>query len=77
MKKEVNIKKISLFNGKIVFIIARGKSAKALWRMFKRIESGEYGVCKYCKEEIGKKRLQARPVASACVKCKTKLQSSI
>ena len=42
-----------------------------------RIEKGTYGVCKYCGKEIGKKRLQARPVASACVECKTKLQNSV
>ena len=41
----------------------------------KRIEDGTYGVCKYCKKQINKKRLLARPVASACVECKTKLQS--
>ena len=40
-----------------------------------RIEKGTYGVCKYCKKQINKKRLLARPVASACVECKTKLQS--
>lgn len=40
-----------------------------------RIEKGEYGICKYCKKPINVKRLQARPVASACVECKTKLQS--
>lgn len=42
-----------------------------------RIEKGNYGICKYCKKPIGKKRLLARPVASACVTCKTKLQNSI
>lgn len=42
-----------------------------------RIEEGFYGICKYCKKEIGKKRMQARPVASACVECKTKLQSTV
>ena len=41
----------------------------------KRIDDGTYGVCKYCEKDIGKKRMQARPVASACVACKTKLQS--
>jgi len=41
----------------------------------KRIEEGSYGVCKYCGNEIGEKRLLARPVASACVDCKTKLQN--
>ena len=40
-----------------------------------RIEEGTYGVCKYCQKEIGEKRIQARPVASACVECKTKLQN--
>ena len=39
-----------------------------------RIEEGIYGTCKYCGEQIGKKRMQARPVASSCVECKTKLQ---
>lgn len=43
----------------------------------KRIEDGSYGICKYCKKEIGEKRLLARPVASACVECKSKLQSQI
>ncbi len=43
----------------------------------KRIQDGTYGICKYCKEEIGEKRMLARPVASACVKCKSKLQASV
>ena len=40
-----------------------------------RIKKGTYGICKYCGELIPEKRLLARPVASACIKCKTKLQS--
>lgn len=42
-----------------------------------RIDQGTYGVCKYCNQPIGKKRMLARPVASACVQCKTKLQSTV
>jgi DnaK suppressor protein len=42
----------------------------------KRIDDGSYGVCKYCGNEIGEKRLLARPVASTCIDCKTKLQNS-
>ena len=42
-----------------------------------RIEKGEYGICKYCGKNIAQKRLLARPVASACVECKTKLQNTI
>jgi RNA polymerase-binding protein DksA len=39
-----------------------------------RIKKGSYGICKYCKKEIGEKRLLARPVANTCISCKTKLQ---
>lgn len=42
-----------------------------------RITKGTYGICKYCGKEIGEKRLLARPVASACVECKTKLQNAL
>jgi len=42
-----------------------------------RIEKGTYGVCKYCHKDIGKKRMLARPVASACIECKTKLQKVV
>jgi len=39
-----------------------------------RIKKRTYGICKYCKKEIGGKRLLARPVANTCISCKTKLQ---
>jgi len=42
-----------------------------------RIKNGTYGECQYCKETIAEKRLIARPVASTCIACKTKLQSQI
>jgi DnaK suppressor protein len=42
----------------------------------KRIENGTYGICKYCGQVIAPKRLQARPVASACIACKTELQEN-
>ncbi len=42
----------------------------------KRIENGTYGICKYCGQLIAPKRLQARPVASACITCKTELQEN-
>ena len=36
-----------------------------------RIQDGAYGVCIACGEEIGLKRLQARPVATLCIDCKS------
>jgi len=35
-----------------------------------RIEKGTYGKCRTCKEEINKKRLEAVPHATQCIKCK-------
>jgi len=36
-----------------------------------RIDEGEYGICDGCGEEIGTKRLEARPVTTFCIDCKT------
>lgn len=34
-----------------------------------RIASGVYGLCRHCKEQIPVRRLQAMPIATACVNC--------
>ncbi|MDC3180604.1 RNA polymerase-binding protein DksA [Gammaproteobacteria bacterium] len=36
-----------------------------------RIKQGEYGFCKSCGADIGTQRLEARPTADECIKCKT------
>jgi len=36
-----------------------------------RIEDDKYGICEGCGEEIGIKRLEARPVTTLCIDCKT------
>ncbi len=36
-----------------------------------RIDEGSYGICEDCGEEIGLKRLEARPVTTLCIDCKT------
>ena len=36
-----------------------------------KIEDGEYGACISCGEDIGAKRLKARPVAELCIDCKS------
>jgi DnaK suppressor protein len=45
-----------------------------------KIEAGAYGECEACGEEIGLKRLEARPVAELCIDCKAeqeKLERSL
>jgi DnaK suppressor protein len=36
-----------------------------------RIKEGEYGLCEECGCEINVKRLEARPVTTLCIDCKT------
>lgn len=35
-----------------------------------KIEQGVFGECESCSEQIGLKRLEARPVAQLCIDCK-------
>lgn len=43
-------------------------------KTLKKIDDGEFGVCERCGEEIGVKRLEARPVAELCIRCKEELE---
>lgn len=52
----------------------RGREQKLLKKIdeaIARIESGSYGVCETCGGQIGIKRLEARPVTTLCIDCKT------
>jgi len=48
---------------------------KKIRQSLKDIETGEYGICEDCGEDISIKRLNARPVTSYCIRCKTKRES--
>lgn len=48
----------------------RGLLAKIV-EALKKIEQGVYGECESCGEEVGLKRLEARPVAELCIDCKS------
>lgn len=51
----------------------RGREKSLLSKLdlaLKKIEDGTFGICEICEEPIGKKRLEARPETSLCIKCK-------
>jgi DnaK suppressor protein len=53
----------------------RGREQKLLKKIdeaIARIEGGTYGVCESCGEQISIKRLEARPVTTLCIDCKTR-----
>jgi len=41
----------------------------------RKIDSGEYGFCEECGEEIAEKRLQFNPTVDCCIECRSKLES--
>lgn len=41
-----------------------------------KFDSGEFGVCERCGEDISAARLEARPVAQYCIDCKTELEQN-
>jgi DnaK suppressor protein len=52
----------------------RGREQKLLKKIdeaIARIDNGSYGVCESCGGEINSKRLEARPVTTLCIECKT------
>jgi DnaK suppressor protein len=43
---------------------------KKLDLALKKIDDGSFGVCENCDEPITKKRLEARPETTLCIRCK-------
>lgn len=51
----------------------RGREKSLLSKLdlaLKKIEDGNFGICEVCEEPIGRKRLEARPETTLCIKCK-------
>ena len=52
----------------------RGRERKLLKKIeeaIERIDKGIFGICDKCGEEINIRRLEARPVTTMCIDCKT------
>lgn len=48
------------------------KLIKKIDETIELIDKGEYGICEDCGEEIDARRLEARPVTTFCIECKTR-----
>jgi len=52
----------------------REQSLRDIDESLSRIESGDYGLCEECGEEIAEKRLQFDPTVRYCLDCKSHLE---
>lgn len=75
-KPDENVQEISDYSTNVATEKVFEKSLEDVDKALERIEKGTYGICKYCGNPIGEKRLIARPTASSCIKCKTELQEN-
>jgi RNA polymerase-binding transcription factor len=64
----------TLESDRALLLRMRDRERKLLTKIneaFSRIESGVYGRCEECDDEIGIERLKARPVTTLCIACKS------
>ena len=64
----------TLESDRALLLRMRDRERKLLTKIneaFSRIESGVYGRCEECDDEIGIERLKARPVTTLCIGCKS------
>lgn len=76
-KDEENALEVSEYSTNLATEKVLESTLRDIDNALERIKKGGYGICKYCGKDIGEKRLLARPTASACVACKSKLQKGL
>lgn len=72
-----NASEISAYADEITIVDKLESELRDHGKALEAIENGSYGICKYCKEEIDLKRLEARPTSSTCIACKKLLTQEI
>lgn len=59
-------------------VALKNREREMLWQIdeaLKRIETGEFGSCERCEEEISEARIKAFPFTTLCIDCKAELES--
>ena len=51
------------------------KLIRKIEQALKKLEDGTFGICEECGEEISDQRLEARPIATLCIRCKEKQET--
>ncbi len=76
-KEEENAEEVATYETNLRLEETLEKELRDINSSIKKIDAGDYGICKYCKEPIPENRLRARPTSGACVACKKTLTQEI
>ena len=52
----------------------REQSLRDISAALRKIDTGDYGFCEECGEEIAEKRLQVSPTVDYCIECSSRLE---
>lgn len=76
-KEDENAAEVAEFSDNLSLESELESALKDVHSALKAIETGEYGKCKYCHQEIDPQRLLARPTSTSCIACKKTLTQEI
>ncbi|EKD47392.1 MAG: dosage-dependent DnaK suppressor protein [uncultured bacterium] len=75
--EDENAGEIATYSNNLALEDKLEKELRDVLSSLKKIEKNEYGMCKYCHQEISEERLRARPTSTSCVACKKTLTQEI
>jgi DnaK suppressor protein len=67
--REDNASEVEQYTDNLPVEITLEKKLKDILEALEEMESGIYGICKNCGQEISLDRLRANPAARTCIKC--------
>lgn len=76
-KEEDNAQEVAEYAANLSIEHDLEKSLRDVNSALERVAGGTYGICRYCKKPIDKKRLSARPTSSACIDCKKTIRQEV
>lgn len=76
-KEDENANEVADYATNLTLEDSLEKTLRDVNQSLDRLKKGTYGICKYCKKEIGVKRLEARATSSACVECKKAITQEV
>ncbi len=76
-KEDENAAEVAEFSDNLSLESELESALKDVNSALKAIDTGSYGKCKYCQNEIDVQRLMARPTSTSCIACKKTLTQEV
>lgn len=71
--EDENAQEVAEYSNRLSLSDTLEKTLRDIDNALTLMDSGTYGICKYCNQPISEARLRARPASSSCIECKKRL----